>query len=77
MSFKKLLSLATLLLPLLPLTAGAAGALRVGGFVVAPIVLGSAGSPLRGALRDYLEQEVVARGVALEWPPRCRAPSRT
>jgi ABC-type amino acid transport substrate-binding protein len=74
MSFKKLLPLATLLLPLMPLTAAAAGALRVGGFVVAPIVLGNAGAPLHGALRDYLEQEVVARGVALEWTPATSLP---
>eukprot|EP01034_Spumella_vulgaris_P035741 gene35741-44076_t len=66
MSIWKLLSLAALLLPL---AAGAAGPLRVGGFVVAPIIIGSPGAPLQGALRDYLEQEVVARGVALEWMP--------
>lgn len=45
----------------------AAAALKMGGFVVAPIITGQANAPLQGALRDYLEQEVVARGVALEW----------
>ena len=72
MSFKKLLSLAALLLA--SSASNAAGALRVGGFVVAPIVLGSAGSPLHGALRDYMEQEVAARGVALEWTPATSLP---
>jgi polar amino acid transport system substrate-binding protein len=42
--------------------------LRVGGFIVAPLVTGGGAAPLGGALRAYLEQEVVARaGVPLEW----------
>ncbi|MBJ7312718.1 substrate-binding periplasmic protein [Rugamonas sp. CCM 8940] len=46
----------------------AARPLRLGGFVVAPIVTGSPGAPLQGALREYLEQEVGRRaGVELAW----------
>jgi polar amino acid transport system substrate-binding protein len=54
---------------LLCLTAvAAAEPLRVGGFVVAPLVTGASAAPLGGALRAYLEQEVVGRaGVPLEW----------
>lgn len=64
MLLRTFLALSAVLLSL----AAAAGPLRVGGFIVAPLVTGSAAAPLRGALRDYLEQEVVARGgVALEW----------
>jgi len=53
-----------------PVAAGAP--LRVGGFVVAPIVSGDATAPLGGALRAYMEQEMVGRGAAdggvqLEW----------
>jgi len=48
-----------------------AAPLRVGGFVVAPIVMadgGNAGAPLTGALRDFMEQELVKHdGLALEW----------
>lgn len=44
-----------------------AAPLRVGGFVVAPLVVGEPGKPLRGALRDYLEREVVPAGVPLRW----------
>lgn len=48
--------------------AAAAEPLRVGGFVVAPLVTGGGAVPLGGALRAFLEQEVVARGgVPLEW----------
>ncbi|MBB3221144.1 substrate-binding periplasmic protein [Pseudoduganella umbonata] len=58
------------LLPALLCTiAGGATAapLRVGGFVVAPLVLGEPDKPLRGALRDFLEREVVPGGVAMRW----------
>ncbi|GAB2869322.1 hypothetical protein GCM10027277_43150 [Pseudoduganella ginsengisoli] len=45
-----------------------AAPLKVGGFVVAPLVTGHPTAPLQGALRDYLEQEVVKRaGIALVW----------
>lgn len=45
-----------------------AAPLRVGGFVVAPLVTGAPSAPLQGALREYLEQEVVRRaGVELSW----------
>ncbi|WP_338762987.1 hypothetical protein [Massilia sp. METH4] len=47
----------------------AAAPLRVGGFVVAPLVLGDRDRPIRGALRDYLEREVVPAGVPLRWMP--------
>ncbi|MDC8760747.1 substrate-binding periplasmic protein [Janthinobacterium fluminis] len=57
-----------LLLCLVLAAPSTAAPLRVGGFVVAPIVTGEATAPLRGALRDYLEQEVVRRGgVELTW----------
>ena len=50
--------------------AGAAP-LRVGGFVVAPLVLGDPArpaAPLTGALRDYMEQELVrGAGIELQW----------
>lgn len=58
------------LLCCLPLLA-AARPLRVGGFVVAPIIMAdSSGGPHRmtGALREYMEQELVQRaGLELEW----------
>ncbi len=45
-----------------------AAPLKVGGFVVAPLVTGSADAPLQGALRDFVEQEVVKRtGIELVW----------
>jgi polar amino acid transport system substrate-binding protein len=43
--------------------------LRMGGFVVAPLIMGEPGKPLQGALRDYLEREGVAREVPLQWMP--------
>lgn len=46
-----------------------AAPLRVGGFIVTPLVMGETGRPLRGALREFLEQEVVPAGVALAWVP--------
>lgn len=46
-----------------------AAPLRVGGFVVAPLVVGEPEKPLRGALRDFLEREVVSSGVPLQWTP--------
>lgn len=52
----------------------AAMPLRVGGFVVAPLVLGEPGKPVRGALRDYLEREVVPSGVPLRWMPATSLP---
>ena len=58
------------LLCCLPLLA-AGRPLRVGGFVVAPIIMADTSHGtvrLSGALRDYMEQEVVQRGgVELEW----------
>lgn len=52
-----------------------AAPLKVGGFVVAPLVTGQPNVPLQGALRDYLEQEVVQRrGVELEWTPATSVP---
>ncbi|WEF32667.1 substrate-binding periplasmic protein [Pseudoduganella chitinolytica] len=51
-----------------PACAGAAP-LRVGGFVVAPLIVGTADVPLRGALRDFLERRVVSQGVPLQWMP--------
>ena len=51
--------------------AALAAPLKVGGFVVAPLVLADPSkpaTPLTGALRDYMEQELVKRdGLALEW----------
>lgn len=51
--------------------AGATAALRVGGFVVAPLVMGDPAhpeAPLTGALRDYMEQELVrGAGLQLQW----------
>lgn len=46
-----------------------AAPLRAGGFVVAPLVVGEPGKPLQGALRDFLEREVVPAGVPLRWMP--------
>lgn len=46
-----------------------AAPLRVGGFVVAPLVLGEPGRPLRGALREFLEREVTPAGVSMQWMP--------
>jgi ABC-type amino acid transport substrate-binding protein len=51
-----------------PARAGAAP-LRVGGFVVAPLIVGTADAPLRGALREFLERRVVSQGVPLQWMP--------
>lgn len=48
--------------------AGAPAApLRVGGFVVAPLIMGTPDAPLHGALRDFMERTVVHRGVPLQW----------
>ncbi|UGQ46890.1 substrate-binding periplasmic protein [Massilia endophytica] len=60
--------LATCLLAAAALAAQAAP-LRVGGFVVAPIVSGRPGLPLEGALREFMEQHVASQGVALQWMP--------
>ena len=52
-----------------------AAPLKVGGFVVAPLITGQAATPLQGALRDYLEQEVVKRaGIELVWTPPTSVP---
>lgn len=54
-------------LMLAAMTAGAAP-LRMGGFEVAPIITGSADAPLQGALRQYMEQQLVrGDGIALTW----------
>lgn len=67
MSFRKLKTLLVAAALALPLAAPAAP-LKVGGFVVAPLITGHATAPLQGALRDYLEQEVVKRaGIELVW----------
>ncbi|HEX8604832.1 MAG TPA: hypothetical protein VF774_19465 [Pseudoduganella sp.] len=50
-------------------TSPVAAPLRAGGFVVAPLIVGEPGKPLRGALRDFLEREVVPAGVPLHWMP--------
>ncbi|MES2262897.1 MAG: transporter substrate-binding domain-containing protein [Pseudomonadota bacterium] len=72
MSFLKFPALLACLL--LPLTLPAAP-LRVGGFVVAPIITGSGNSPLQGALREYMEQKVVGHaGVELVWTPPTSLP---
>jgi ABC-type amino acid transport substrate-binding protein len=51
--------------------AAMAAPLRVGGFVVAPLVMADGAkptAPLTGALRDYMEQELVRHeGLELEW----------
>lgn len=59
----------TLLGLLALLGAGALAApLRVGGFVVAPIITAEADGRMGGALRAYMEQEIERRaGVALSW----------
>lgn len=58
-----LLSLLTLLAAHAP-----AAPLRVGGFVVAPIITAEADGRMGGALRAYMEQEIERRaGVALSW----------
>jgi polar amino acid transport system substrate-binding protein len=46
-----------------------AAPLRAGGFIVAPLIVGEPGKPLQGALRDFLEREVVPAGVPLQWMP--------
>ncbi|MGB9992483.1 substrate-binding periplasmic protein [Massilia sp. SM-13] len=46
-----------------------AAPLKVGGFVVAPLISGQPGVPLHGVLRDFMELHVAGRGVALEWMP--------
>jgi len=46
-----------------------AAPLRVGGFVVAPLIMGSADAPLHGALRSFMEQRVTPQGVPLQWMP--------
>jgi hypothetical protein len=51
-----------------------AAPLRAGGFVVAPLVVGEPGKPLRGALRDFIEQEVVPAGVPMTWMPPTSLP---
>lgn len=57
-------------LPLALPVRGAEGVLRIGGFVVAPLVMGEAEHPLRGALRDFIEREVAPRlGQRLVWMP--------
>jgi polar amino acid transport system substrate-binding protein len=67
MFFWKLKSLLAACCAALPLATWA-GPLKVGGFVVAPLITGQATGPLQGALRDYLEQEVVKRaGIKLVW----------
>lgn len=67
MSFRKLKALLATLAAALPLAAPAAP-LKVGGFVVAPLITGHATAPLQGALREYVEQEVVKRaGIELVW----------
>lgn len=74
MSLRKLNTLLATLAALLPLAALAAP-LKVGGFVVAPLITGPATMPLQGALRDYVEQEVVKRaGIALVWTPPTSVP---
>ncbi|QBE65969.1 hypothetical protein [Pseudoduganella lutea] len=55
-------------------TAGHAAPLRAGGFIVAPLIVGEANRPLRGALRDFLEREVVPGGVAIRWMPPMSLP---
>ncbi|GGY15914.1 transporter substrate-binding domain-containing protein [Massilia dura] len=66
------------LLSALLLAAACAGAvaapLRVGGFVVTPLIVGEPGKPLRGALRDFLERDVVPAGVPLQWMPPTTVP---
>jgi polar amino acid transport system substrate-binding protein len=52
----------------------AAAPLRMGGFTVAPLVMGEPGQPLRGALRDFLQREVAPQGVAMEWTPVTSVP---
>lgn len=74
MSFRKFNTLLATLAAVLPLAALAAP-LKVGGFVVAPLITGQATMPLQGALRDYVEQEVVKRaGIALVWTPPTSVP---
>lgn len=46
-----------------------AAPLRVGGFVVAPLIMGSPDAPLHGALRSFMERRVVPQGVPLQWMP--------
>lgn len=59
-----LIMILTLLLP----ASASATPLRIGGFVVAPLVTGVPGSPLQGALREYIEQEIAGRsGIELIW----------
>jgi len=71
MSSRKLKALpATLLAALGVMLSPAAPAapLKVGGFVVAPLIVGHATAPLQGALREFVEQEVVKRGgIELVW----------
>ena len=72
--------MARLLLPLLfcllpALCAATASApLRAGGFIVAPLVMGEPGQPVQGAVRTYLEREVVPRGVSITWMPAATLP---
>lgn len=46
-----------------------AAPLRVGGFVVAPLIMGRPDAPLHGALRSFMERRVVSQGVPLQWMP--------
>lgn len=74
MSFRKLTALLATLSATLPLAAPAAP-LKVGGFVVAPLIMGHATAPLQGALREYMELEVVQRaGIELVWTPPTSVP---
>lgn len=71
---KTLLAAAVAIATALPPAAQAAP-LKVGGFVVAPLITGHATAPLQGALRDYMEQEVVQRaGIELVWTPPTSVP---
>lgn len=74
MSLRKPKALLAALATLLPLAAMAAP-LKVGGFVVAPLITGQSTAPLQGALREYVEQEVVKRaGIELVWTPPTSVP---
>lgn len=55
--------------------ASQAAPLKIGGFIVAPIVTGKPTEPLRGALREFLEQEVVRKaGIEVIWTPPTSVP---
>jgi ABC-type amino acid transport substrate-binding protein len=78
MSSRKLKALLATLFATLGATlslAAPAAPLKVGGFVVAPLIMGQATAPLQGALRAYVEQEVVKRaGIELVWTPPTSIP---